>query len=81
MYMYVYLHVCHHFNDVMFFRQKVTLWQHADELEEEQQRMGRWVNSKGVTECMECGTTFTLLTRKVDSHLPSLPSCNSGLSP
>jgi chromosome segregation ATPase len=45
-------------------QQKVTLWQHADELEEEQQRMGTWVNSKGVTECMECGTAFTLLTRK-----------------
>ena len=55
---------------VMFFRQKVTLWQHADELEEEQQRMGKWVNSKGVTECMECGTAFTLLTRKVSSYLP-----------
>ena len=47
------------------YRQKVTLWQHADELEHEHQAMGMWINSKTVTACMECSATFTLRIRKV----------------
>ena len=50
---------------VFLCRQKVTLWQHADELEQEQLQMGTWVNSKQVTECMECACVFTVFTRKV----------------
>lgn len=48
-------------------RQKVTLWQHADELEQEQIAMGTWINDKAVTECMACGTAFTVFHRKVSS--------------
>ena len=47
------------------YRQKVTLWQHADELEQEQQQFGKWINSKNITACMECAVTFTLRIRKV----------------
>ena len=53
---------------VTFCRQKVTLWQHADELEQEQQQMGKWINSKTVTACMECTVTFSLRVRKVTTH-------------
>ena len=45
----------------------MTLWQHADELEQEQQQMGMWINSKNVMACMECGSNFSLLTRKVST--------------
>ena len=48
-------------------RQKVTLWQHADELEQEQVAMGTWINDKAVTECMACSTTFTMFHRKVST--------------
>ncbi len=46
-------------------RQKVTLWQHADDLEQEQIAMGTWLDSKDITECMNCNLTFTIFTRKV----------------
>ena len=48
-----------------FLRQKVTLWQHADELEQEQVSMGTWIDSKDVTDCMGCGSNFTAFKRKV----------------
>ena len=48
-------------------RQKVTLWQHADELEQEQVAMGTWINDKAVTQCMACSTTFTMFHRKVST--------------
>lgn len=53
------------------YRQKVTLWQHADELEQEQIAMGVWINEKTVQNCMACDLAFTLLSRKV-STLSSL---------
>ena len=46
-------------------RQKVTLWQHADELEQEQVAMGTWIDDKTVTECMGCDQTFSVFNRKV----------------
>ena len=53
-----------HFNSP-FPRQKVTLWQHADELEQEQVSMGTWIDSKDVVDCMGCGSNFTAFKRKV----------------
>ena len=54
-------------NDPFFFprRQKVTLWQHADALEQEQIAMGEWIDDKTVLHCMACNTLFSLLSRKV----------------
>ena len=46
-------------------RQKVTLWQHADELEQEQVSMGMWIDSKDVTDCRGCGANFTAFKRTV----------------
>jgi hypothetical protein len=51
-----------------FLRQKVTLWQHADELEQEQVSMGTWIDSKDVVDCMGCGSNFTAFKRKVQSN-------------
>lgn len=46
-------------------RQKVTLWQHADKLEQEQVAKGTWINEKSIPECMGCGITFSVFNRKV----------------
>ena len=46
-------------------RQKVTLWQHADKLEQEQVAKGTWINEKSIPECMGCGMTFSVFNRKV----------------
>ena len=55
-----------HCGDVcLFFRQKVNLWQHADELEQEQVSKGVWIDSRMVAACMGCKTAFTIFNRKV----------------
>ena len=46
-------------------RQKVNLWQHADELEQEQVAKGIWLDSRDITDCMGCKTLFTIFNRKV----------------
>ena len=43
----------------------MTLWQHADELEQEQVSMGMWIDSKDVADCMGCGANFTAFKRTV----------------
>ena len=58
-------------------RQKVTLWQHADDLEQEQVAMGRWLESKDITECMNCNLTFTMFTRKVSGRRLEQPHSHS----
>lgn len=45
--------------------QKVSLWQHADELEQEQVAKGIWLDSREVTDCMSCQVPFTIFNRKV----------------
>jgi len=54
----------HNFTASHFHRQKVTLWQHADELEQEQVSLGIWIDDKTVTGCMGCGATFSIFNRK-----------------
>lgn len=57
--------VCH-----ALHRQKVSLWQHADELEQEMVAKGNWIDSSDVDCCMGCSGPFGLFSRKVgDVHL------------
>ena len=49
----------------LLLRQKVTLWQHADELEQEQVSMGTWIDSKDIMDCMGCSANFSAFKRKV----------------
>ena len=51
----------------------MTLWQHADELEQEQVSMGTWIDDKDVSDCMACGSNFTAFKRKV--HVRSERVC------
>ncbi|XP_019854093.1 PREDICTED: FYVE and coiled-coil domain-containing protein 1-like [Amphimedon queenslandica] len=44
--------------------QKVSLWQHADELEQEQVAKGQWLDSRDVVNCMGCKIIFSMFNRK-----------------
>ena len=48
----------------MFYRQKASLWQLADQLENEHSNH-EWVDSDSVVTCMACREEFSLLNRKV----------------
>ncbi len=43
----------------------MTLWQHADDLEQEQVSKGKWIDSRTVSQCMGCEVLFTVFNRKV----------------
>ena len=45
----------------------MTLWKHADDLEQEQLSRGEWLESRLVLECMGCSSIFSVFTRKVRS--------------
>lgn len=43
----------------------MNLWQHADELEQEQVAKGIWIDSRDILHCMGCALLFTMFNRKV----------------